>query len=107
MRSKLIFWILCLPALAMASDLERTLPEHHRQSSLIADIRIRETLDFCGEPVPLEIGEVRERLERELLLTLNNGPQIILWMKRAARYLPYIEAQLAQRGLPGDLKFVP
>jgi hypothetical protein len=107
MRAKLIFWILCLPALAMASDLERTLPEHHRQSSLIADIRIRETLNFCGEPVPLEIGEVRERLEKELLLTLNNGPQIILWLKRAARYLPHIEAQLAQRGLPDDLKFVP
>lgn len=106
MQKKLIFLLLWLPGMAVAADMDVPLTERFRKTSLIAATRVDPPLDFCGEPVPLEIGEVRERLEKELLLTLHNRPQVILWMKRAARYLPYIEAQLAQRGLPDDLKYV-
>jgi LysM repeat protein len=33
-------------------------------------------------------------------------PQVFLWLKRANRYFPYIEKQLAQAGLPDDLKYL-
>lgn len=62
---------------------------------------------FCGEKVPLEITEVRERLEKELLLNVWNRPQVILWLKRWPRIGVYIEKQLAQHGLPDDLKYLP
>lgn len=103
----LALFFLWLPAVSMAADVELSLPANTRQSSLMAGIRFARPLDFCGEPVPLEIDEVRERLEKEMLLTLDNRPQVILWMKRATRYLPYIEAELAQRELPDDLKYIP
>jgi membrane-bound lytic murein transglycosylase D len=75
--------------------------------SLVSYLRIDAPLEFCGEDVPLEIPEVRERLEKELLLTLWDKPQVILWLKRSRRYLPYIEEMLQKSRLPDDLKFVP
>jgi len=63
-------------------------------------------MEFCGERVPLEIQEVRERMEKELLLTLWDRPQVILWLKRSRRYLPSIEEMLQRHGMPDDLKYV-
>jgi len=65
-----------------------------------------ETIEFAGQPVPLDRWDVAERLERELLLSLGNRGQVILWLKRSARYFPYIEGELARAGLPDDLKYV-
>jgi hypothetical protein len=74
--------------------------------SLVSAIRVDGPLNFCGEPVPLDNYDVRERLEKELLLTLWNRPQVILWLKRAGRYFPYIENILAQHNMPDDLKYI-
>ena len=74
--------------------------------SLLSATRIEGPLDFCGEKVPLEIPEVRERLEKEMLLILWNRPQVILWLKRANRYFPYIENSLSRQNMPEDLKYV-
>jgi membrane-bound lytic murein transglycosylase D len=74
--------------------------------SLVSALKVAEPLDFCSEKVPLGIREVRERLEKELLLTLWNRPQVILWLKRSRRYLPPVEEMLREAGLPDDLKFL-
>lgn len=81
-------------------------PKSTAPPSLIASLRIESPLEFCGEHVPLEIQEVRERLEKELLLTLWDKPQVILWLKRSRRYLPIIEEMLETSGLPTDLKYI-
>ncbi|MDX1777065.1 MAG: transglycosylase SLT domain-containing protein [Desulfobulbales bacterium] len=73
---------------------------------LVSAVRVEGPLYFCGEPVPLENHEVRERLEKELLLILWNRPQVILWLKRSSRYFPYIERMLAQHNMPEDLKYI-
>lgn len=74
---------------------------------LIEASRVRGPLDFCGEPVPLEDTDVRERMEREMLIVLGNAPMVILWMKRSGQYTAEIEAALAEAGLPPDLKYIP
>jgi len=75
--------------------------------SLAPHTRIHSDLNFCGEQVPLDILEVRERLEKELLLTIWDRPQVVLWIKRSNRYMPYIEKMLKQNNMPEDLKYVP
>jgi hypothetical protein len=65
-----------------------------------------DTMQFASEPVPLDRWDVRERLEREFLLTAGNRAQVVLWLKRSARYFPYIEGELRRAGLPDDLKYV-
>jgi hypothetical protein len=81
-------------------------PAASSEYSLISSLKIDTPLEFCGERVPLEIQEVRERLEKELLLTLWDRPQVVLWLKRSHRYLPYIEEMLQKDGMPGDLKYI-
>jgi hypothetical protein len=74
---------------------------------LLEAIRFTGPMSFCGEPVPLADREVRERLEKEMLLTLWDRPQVILWLKRSSRFLPVIETMLREAGLPEDLKYLP
>jgi membrane-bound lytic murein transglycosylase D len=80
--------------------------EESLNPSLLESIRIEGPLSFCKEPVPLEAQEVRERFEKEMLLTLWDRPQVILWLKRSARYLPHIEKMLQENSLPDDLKYI-
>lgn len=73
---------------------------------LVESLRIKAPLDFCGEKVPLDNQEVRERLDKEMLLVLWDRPQVILWLKRSNRHLPIIEKMLKKNNMPGDLKYI-
>lgn len=73
---------------------------------LINAIKISGHLSFCNEAVPLDNHDVKERLEKELLVSLDNSDNIILWLKRANRYFPYIEKVLKDNSLPDDLKYI-
>lgn len=75
--------------------------------SLIQSIRFPRHLEFCDIRVPLEDPLVKEALEKEMLLILWDRPQVILWIKRAARLFPDIERILAEEQMPDDLKYVP
>jgi hypothetical protein len=75
-------------------------------SALIAAARVTGPLDFCGEPVPIEDPDVRERMEREILSTLADPHQVILWIKRSRQSLAPIEEVLKRQQLPDDLKYV-
>ncbi len=74
--------------------------------SLVSSLNVETSLEFCNERVPVKEWEVRERFEKELLLSLWDRPQVILWLKRSTRYLPHIEKALRESGTPDDLKYV-
>jgi membrane-bound lytic murein transglycosylase D len=65
-----------------------------------------ESAELCGEAVPLESSDVRERFDREFTIVVQSHAQVYLWLKRTERYFPWIEKQLASRGLPDDLKYL-
>jgi len=72
----------------------------------ISSLKLPGKLEFCGERVPLEIEEVRERAEREFYLLLQRPGQIILYIKRSGRYFPMFERILKQNKMPDDLKYL-
>jgi hypothetical protein len=72
----------------------------------LSAIPFPKTLSFCGEKVPLEILEVRERAEREFYLNLQTPGQLILYIKRAGRYFPLFEKILKEEQVPDDLKYL-
>jgi len=74
--------------------------------SLFAATRIDGSLKFCGEAVRLDKNNARERMEKEMLLTLWDRPQVVLWLKRSRRYFPVIEDKLKSNGMPEDLKYI-
>jgi membrane-bound lytic murein transglycosylase D len=74
--------------------------------TLINALKIDNSLNFCGENVPLNEEEIKERLERELLNALDSNNDVILWLKRSNRYFPHIEKVLKKNSLPDDLKYI-
>jgi len=64
------------------------------------------SIDFCGEPVPLDKWEVREKLEREVLVnSYLHGSQLYI-LKLSGRYFPIIEERLKANNIPDDFKYV-
>lgn len=103
-----VFICILFPAVAAGAAREMTPPVSEPASllALVPALRLDGPLSFCGEPVPLGNQEVKERLEKELLLTLWDRAQVVLWLKRSNRFLPVIDKELRTHGLPGDLKYV-
>lgn len=62
--------------------------------------------DFCGERLPLENFDVKERLDHELISNSYRHSGTILYLKRAGKYFPTIEKILAEEGMPDDLKYL-
>jgi LysM repeat protein len=69
-------------------------------------VPLPKSLTLCGERVPLEDPNVREMLDRELLVSVWDRAKAFLWFKRAARYFPHMEKKLAEAGMPDDLKYL-
>lgn len=67
---------------------------------------IPDTLTFAGEKVPLEYFDVRESLERELLVNSYFHSQTIRFIKLAPRYFAVIEPILKEKGIPDDFKYM-
>ena len=65
-----------------------------------------ESIDFAGESAPLQITDVKERLDRELLINANLDATTALIIKRANRAFPIIEPILKQYGIPDDFKYL-
>jgi len=63
-------------------------------------------LTFCGEPVPMDRIDVRERLDRELLVNTYWQSNTLLAHKRANRWFPLIESILQREGVPDDMKYL-
>jgi len=100
-------FLLCWVTIAPAASPGMLKPmEVSRFPSLESAIRIKGPLHFCGEYVPIHLPEVRERLEKELLLMLWDRAQVILWLKRTGRYFPHIENVLRSARMPEDLKYI-
>jgi membrane-bound lytic murein transglycosylase D len=63
-------------------------------------------LYFANERVPLEDPEVRERLERELIVASYRHSTTLLVLKRAARWRSQFEPILASQGIPTDFFYL-
>lgn len=67
---------------------------------------IPDTMNFCGERVPLEDFDVRERIDREFLVNTYWHSAMLLYIKRANRWFPLIEKILQKNGIPDDFKYM-
>jgi membrane-bound lytic murein transglycosylase D len=64
------------------------------------------SIDFAGEKTPLQVYDVRERMDRELLVNVNLNSSTILILKRANKFFPIIEPILAKYNVPDDFKYL-
>ena len=90
----------------MALSILACMTAEGQSHSLLGGLDLPDVLEFCGESVPLNDARIRERLEKEMLLALWDRPQVLLWIKRAPRYLPHIARALKAQNMPDDLKYL-
>lgn len=69
-------------------------------------LKIPENLSFAGEKVPLNDLDVRERIDRELLVNVYWQSNTLLNFKRAHKYFPVIEPILKKYKVPDDFKYL-
>ncbi len=72
----------------------------------VFSLTLPDELSFCGEPVPMDRIDVRERLDRELLVNTYWQSNTLLAHKRANRWFPLIEEVLKREGVPEDMKYL-
>ncbi len=69
-------------------------------------IPIPSYLEFAGEALPLHNPDIKERIDRELLVNTYWQSNGFLLFKRANKYFPVIEPILAKYNIPDDFKYL-
>ncbi|MDD4109260.1 MAG: lytic transglycosylase domain-containing protein [Prolixibacteraceae bacterium] len=69
-------------------------------------VTIPDSVLFAGESVPVDRFDVRESLDRELLVNSYFHSQTLRLIKLAPRYFPVIEPILKEKGIPDDFKYL-
>jgi hypothetical protein len=80
--------------------------EREGQRHFLSSFKLPERLWFAGQAIPLDSWQVRERVEYEFYQFLAEEGESIIMAKRMGRCFPPVEKQLAEAGLPDDLKFM-
>ncbi len=72
----------------------------------IKALKLSSDLNLAGERVPLEKPDIKERMDRELLVNTYWQSNGLLLIKRANKYFPILEPLLKKYGLPDDFKYL-
>jgi membrane-bound lytic murein transglycosylase D len=74
--------------------------------SLFTLPKIPSKIIFCGEQIDLTDEDVREKLDREILVNAYFQSATVLSLKRSKRYFPQIEKIFKEEKVPEDLKYL-
>jgi hypothetical protein len=85
---------------------EDTVSSDENEVYSVQAVPIPEQVSFAGEPMPLDLFDVREGLDRELLSNTYFHSQTIRLIKLANRYFPQIEPVLKANLVPDDFKYL-
>jgi hypothetical protein len=77
-----------------------------KSSYTVYGVEIPEKVTFAGEPLPLDLFDVKESLDRELLSNTYFHSQTIRLIKMANRFFPQIEPVLKKNLVPDDFKYL-
>lgn len=80
--------------------------KYFQKNYKIFSVHLPDELDFAGEAVPLEQFDIRERLDREILVNTYWQSNTLLFHKRAYQWFPVIEPILKREGVPDDFKYL-
>lgn len=74
--------------------------------SKVFALDIAEAYSFAGETVTLDEQDLRERMDKELLVNTYWQSNMMLMIKRSNKYFPTIERILKEEGVPDDFKYL-
>ena len=74
--------------------------------SKVFALDIAEAYSFAGETVTMDEQDLRERMDKELLVNTYWQSNMMLMIKRSNKYFPTIERILKEEGVPDDFKYL-
>jgi peptidoglycan lytic transglycosylase D len=98
--------VLCVNAVQEPDTTDETVQKKMVNDYNVYAIPLPENMNFAGEPVPLKDPDIRERMDRELLVNTYWQSNGLIMFKRANKYFPIIEPLLKKYGLPDDFKYL-
>lgn len=96
----LLIGFLCIKAV------ENKEPKNTSEKYEIQALKLPKNLNLAGERVPIERQDIRERMDRELLVNTYWQSNGLLLLKRANKYFPILEPLLKKYGIPDDFKYL-
>ena len=78
----------------------------NQPSQKVYALEIPDSLTFAGEKIALTSPDLKERLDKELLVNTYWQSNMLLMIKRANKYFPEIERILEAQGIPKDFKYL-
>jgi hypothetical protein len=72
----------------------------------IYSVPLPDSLTLVDELVPINESDIKERIDRELLVNTYWQSNTLLMIKRANKYFPVIEPILKKHGIPDDFKYL-
>ena len=111
------FWkvsisLLCVGVLAILALNSHQYTKESMEASRLSEkyhiypVPIPADLSFAGEKVPLNEFNVKERLDRELLVNTYWQSNTMLILKRSRKFFDVIEPILKENGIPDDFKYL-
>ena len=101
--------LLCFALLSLASNrISATafIDYNEPGSYKVQALNIPEEIQFAGETMQLTETDLKERMDKELLVNTYWQSNTLLMIKRANKYFPQIEKILAEEGVPEDFKYL-
>ena len=94
--------------LSCANSKKEEVKEEADSTSVKSQIypKLPESVLFCGKTISLDNFDIRERLDKEIIVNTYYHSSTIQSFKRANRYFNRIEAELKDKGVPEDFKYL-
>ena len=80
--------------------------ESHEDKYNIYAPNIPNKISFANEKVPIEEFDIKERLDKEILINTYWQSKTILLIKKSHKYFPIIEKILQENNIPDDFKYL-
>ncbi len=100
-----IFTLLIFVSYSVQSEADEAPIETNNLPQQIYPVNLDKRYSWCGEVLPSRI-DVKERLDRELLVNSYWQSNTMLNLKMANRFFPVIERIFTEQGIPDDFKFL-
>ncbi|MBX2915423.1 MAG: lytic transglycosylase domain-containing protein [Cyclobacteriaceae bacterium] len=95
------------PEVEVTTQLEPIPVSENFQPFVAVSYDLPTSISFAGEAVPLQLPDVRERLDRELQVNIYLQSSTLFLLKRANRWLPRMTEILKEHNIPDDFKYLP
>jgi hypothetical protein len=89
-----------------SSPVQKKLPPAEPVRTFNTPVEIPISVEFAGEKIALDNFDIRESLDRELLVNSYFQSQTILYLKKSVRYFNLLEPILKKNNIPDDFKYL-